>query len=598
MTKTETSCPHCNGDTMKICVADIEADGLLHLQLDDKKQPKQIATKIHCIAIKTLGVDDQRLYTPNKLKEGLKDLNSYDYVIGHNFWGFDKPTIEKFLGSVKPTVIDTLILSLMLFPDKYNVPMKRHSMEHWGEYLGWPKTNYQGGWEKYNDEMGAYCVDDVILNEHIYRKQQEFMRGNARTPKASVLLEHEIAEIGALEIAHHGFRVEREKIPQVKQVLEAEAADILFQLKQSFPDEVTPKFHKTTGKPTKPDIVEFKPNSGQKVGYYFQKYLNYEFDIKEDTGNYITDNDALKLCPHPEAQLVLDYRDRATMISYLNDWEIRTKNSEYIHHTLRGVGTQTGRASHSEPNLGQVSKASYARTLFIAHPGEILVGADLQGLELRMLAHYLTLHGNTDYVNVVLNGDVHWHNALLAGLATDENYDPENPIHKKQRDNSKTFIYGWLYGAGVGKIGKIINGTARDGARLREQFLNNIPGLKSLKDDVTDQARKDKGVLLVDGRRVPVRSQHAALNTLLQGSGAMVCKKWLVNVYKEKKDRNMPAKILAWVHDEIQSSVDSSVVAEYKDILLMCANKVQQQYNLHVPIDAEAMSGTNWKETH
>lgn len=583
---------------MRICVADIEADGLLHLQLKKNKEPMSVATKIHCLAIKTLGVDDTRLYTPDTIMDGYHDLNTYDYVIGHNFISMDKPAFEKFIGPVKPKVIDTLILSRMLFPDKYDIPMGRHSLEAWGKWLGHHKGDYQGGWESYNDDMGEYCMNDVVLNELIYYKQRELSKNNPRVPKTSVAMEHKIAEIGASEISHWGFRLDKKRMPEVRQVLEAEMAEIMFDLKQSFPDEVTPRYHKTTGRPIKPDIVEFNPNSPDKVGYYFKKYLGYEFDKSEDTGNWCTDKDALKMCPHDEAAKVLEYRDRSTMIGYLKDWEARVVNSDYIHHTLNGVGTQTGRASHSDPNLGQVSKASYSRTLFLPHEGELLVGADLQGLELRMLAHYLATHGNKDYVDVVLNGDVHWHNALLAGLTKDDSYDPDNPENKQQRNQAKTFIYGWLYGAGNAKIGKIVNGTQRDGARLKEQFLTNIPGLRALKDDVTNQARRYKGVKLVDGRTVPVRSQHAALNTLLQGSGAMVCKQWLIRVHEEKVRRNMDAKILAWVHDEIQSSVKPEEVDEYKKILIMEANKVQQDFALNVPVDAEAMVGNNWKETH
>ena len=583
---------------MRICVADIEANGLLHLQLTKNKQPMSVASRIHCIAIKTLGVDDTRLYTPENLMEGYHDLNSYDYVIGHNFMGMDKPAIEKFLGPVKPRVIDTLIISRMLYPDKYDIPMKRHSLEAWGKWLGHHKGDYQGGWEEYNEDMGEYCMNDVVLNELIYLKQRELSKNNQRVPKNSVALEHEVAEVGSQEISRWGFRIDRKRLPEVKQVLEAEMAEIAFDLKQSFPDEVTPRYHKTTGKPIKPNIVEFNPNSPDKVGYYFKKYLGYEFDVKEDTGNYSTDKDALKMCPHEEATKVLEYRDRSTMIGYLKDWEARTTDSDYIHHTLNGVGTQTGRASHSDPNLGQVSKASYSRTLFLAHPGEVLVGADLQGLELRMLGHYLTMHGNTDYVNVLLNGKIHWHNALLAGIASDDVYDEENPEHKRQYSVAKTFIYGWLYGAGNAKIGKIVNGTARDGGKLKDRFLMSIQGLKSLKDDVTNQAKRYKGVVLLDGRRVPVRSQHAALNTLLQGSGAMVCKQWLVNTYHAKNELCPRAKILAWVHDEIQSSVLPEDVDTYKSILITEANKVQQQFDIKVPIDAEAMTGNNWKETH
>lgn len=157
---------------------------------------------------------------------------------------------------------------------------------------------------------------------------------------------------------------------------------------------------------------------------------------------------------------------------------------------------------------------------------------------------------------------------------------------------------GWLYGAGAAKIGKIIRGTARDGSRLRERFLNEVPGLKALKDDIQHQVRTTKGVKLVDGRIVPVRSQHAALNTLLQGSGAMVCKLWLALVYKRKLVELPQTKILAWVHDEIQSSIVQEQADRLGQIKSECAVDTGKRFNLNIQINAEYQIGANWKETH
>lgn len=423
---------------MKVCIADVEADGLFSLSLDKKKKPKSIATKIHCIAVKPLG-EEAVLFPPDKLQEGLDYINTFDVVVGHNFHGFDAPVIRKFLGPIKPKIFDTLLMSQMMYPDKYDCPLDSHSLESWGKYLGNKKTEYKGGWEHYSEEMGKYCLQDISTNESIYVFQQKY-RDHQRIPDKSVQLENIIATIAAEEIAVNGFWFDVDRIPEVQRILEAEAAEIMFKLKQTFPDEVTPKFHKTTGKPIKPKVVEFNSKSHIKIDYYFRKYLDYEFDKNPDTGNAVTDADAMLLCPYPEADLVLQHRERATLLSYMKDWRIRAEINPFIVHSLNGLGTQTGRASHSDPNLGQVSKASSARTLFRPHPGEVMVGSDLSGLELRLLAHYLANFGNTDYIDVILNGDIHWHNALLAGLATDQLYNPENPVHSEQRNQAKTFI--------------------------------------------------------------------------------------------------------------------------------------------------------------
>ena len=175
--------------------------------------------------------------------------------------------------------------------------------------------------------------------------------------------------------------------------------------------------------------------------------------------------------------------------------------------------------------------------------GNVLVGADASGLELRMLAHYMK---DENYVKTVTEGsskdgtDVHTVNQKAAGLET--------------RDQAKTFIYAFLYGAGDAKIGYIIGGNARDGERLKNRFLKGTPALQRLRDTVASYASKGY-VPGLDGRKIWVRSEHAALNSLLQGAGAIVMKKALVIFYDKTKANKWPVKLVANVHDEFQLEV-------------------------------------------
>ena len=137
-----------------------------------------------------------------------------------------------------------------------------------------------------------------------------------------------------------------------------------------------------------------------------------------------------------------------------------------IHGSADILGAVTGRFTHRNPNLAQVPsvrayKGKEVRSLFTVPDGYKLVGCDASGLELRTLSHYLALYDGGEYGKTVVSGDIHTANQEAAGLPT--------------RDNAKTFIYGFLYGAGAEKIGQIVGGTAREGQRLKDTFLQKVP---------------------------------------------------------------------------------------------------------------------------
>ena len=160
--------------------------------------------------------------------------------------------------------------------------------------------------------------------------------------------------------------------------------------------------------------------------------------------------------------------------------------------------------THRNPNMAQVPNAGSpygkeCRSCWTVPKGYKLVGIDASSLELRMLAHYMD---DPDYIEEVINGDIHTTNQKLAGLKT--------------RDQAKTFIYALVYGAGDAKIGSVAGGGINKGKELKQTFFKNLPSLKDLKEKV--QKASNRGFLKgLDGRKIYVRSQHAALNTLLQG---------------------------------------------------------------------------------
>ena len=269
----------------------------------------------------------------------------------------------------------------------------------------------------------------------------------------------------------------------------------------------------------------------------------------------------------------------------VTSWLNALSDDGRIRGYVNPCGTVTGRMTHSKPNLAQVP-AVYSpygkecRELFTVPKRYKLVGMDASGLELRMLAHYMN---DNDYTYEVLNGDIHTANQRAAGL--------------ESRDKAKTFIYAFLYGAGDGKIGEIVGGTARQGAVLKENFLNNTPALAALRSRVTTAAGKGylKGL---DGRRIKVRSEHSALNTLLQGAGAVVMKQALVHLEDYANAEGIDYHFIGNIHDEIQTEVREDQATRFGELAVQAVIDTTESLNLRCPLDAEYKIGSNWADTH
>jgi DNA polymerase I len=237
--------------------------------------------------------------------------------------------------------------------------------------------------------------------------------------------------------------------------------------------------------------------------------------------------------------------------------------------------------THSSPNMAQIPSDALYRDCFTVPEGHKLVGIDASGLELRMLAHYMN---DPAYTDLILNGDIHTYNQEAAGLPT--------------RDNAKTFIYAFLYGAGDEKIGSIIGGNAAQGKRIKQRFLTGLPALATLIHKVQRVAAKSSALPGLDGRKVRVRSEHAALNTLLQSAGAIVMKQALVIASSKLAAYGYPYKLVAQVHDEFQVEVPEPYAQRVGVVFRNSIREAGRVLNVRCPMDGEFKIGDTWAETH
>ena len=332
-------------------------------------------------------------------------------------------------------------------------------------------------------------------------------------------------------------------------------------------------------------LQEFNLGSRKQIGEYLIDF-GWKPDRFTPTGQPIVDEKTLSKITHiHEAKLIADFLLLQKRIAQIDSWVEAVEDDGRVHGFVIPNGTITGRMAHRNPNVAQVPShgspyGKECRSCWIVEDGYKLVGVDASGLELRMLAHYMD---DKEYINEIINGDIHTANQNFAGL--------------KSRDQAKTFIYALIYGAGDEKIGSIIKGSRAEGKRLRERFLNSLPAYRTLKERV-DRAASKTYLKGIDGRKLYIRHKHAALNTLLQGAGAVLMKKALVMLDDLLKLNTIDYRFVANIHDEWQIEVKESQTDFVGEMAVKCIIEAGEHFNLRCPMDGEYKVGGNWSETH
>ena len=512
--------------------------------------------------------------TPDTLSDALRGSVS---VVGHNLIGYDMPVLERLWGiTVAPErVLDTLVLSRLYEPSKSG----GHSLRNWGECLGFPKGDHTD-WSQLSQEMIDYCIRDVEVTEAVH---QNLMQNMTCFSPNCIELEHKVqASVQQQEI--NGWTLDQPLARDLCATFKERMNEIEEELQQKFPPIVHERWSEKTGKQLKDKVEVFNVGSRQQIAKRLSS-LGVRFDKVTEKGNPIVDEAVLETIDLPEAKVVSEYLMLQKRYAQVNSWLEHVKEDGRVHGRVISNGAVTGRMTHQSPNMAQVpaSHSPYGhecRSCWTVPEGKKLVGFDASGLELRMLAHYMK---DEDYTNEIINGDIHTANQRLAGL--------------ESRNQAKTFIYALLYGAGDEKLGSVAGGGRTTGKKLRESFLNNLPSFAALKDRVSNAS--SRGYLTgLDGRRLQVRSEHSALNTLLQAAGAIVMKKALVILDDYAKLWNLDYKIIGNIHDEVQSEVAEKDAEKFGWLAVECLKAAGLEFNLRCPLDGEYKVGTTWAETH
>jgi len=621
---------------MQFAIADIETTGLDVDTVD-----------IHCICVLTGDMDEPLLFDPTEIEEGLKYLDRLideGYTLaGHNFIEYDLPILRRY-GMKDPGVCyDTRTVSRAAYPGTrmneadskflrkhpehigaYN--KGRHGLRDWGYRLHEHKGDYDGGWEKYSEEMGAYCAQDVTVNWKLLEKLRTEINDEAAMLECEV---HHICE----RMKKHGVVFDVDEAVNFAGELAQRRSELSKELVEAFGDWWAPKTNKVSvcgqtmvskkyapGQPgyknvrkgcehQNIELVQFNPASTEHIAKRLIDKYGWKPKSYTDGGKPQVTAEVLQDLTYPEAPLLAEYQEIKKILGYVsegaNGWLKLVDSTGRIHGTTMPTGTVSGRAAHKAPNTGNVpARSKYgarARRLFRVGPGKVLVGADASGLQLRALAHYLARWDSRVFAKQCETGDIHEFMREATGLYT--------------RANQKTWTYAKLFGAGAKKLGQTaildhiaaveagltdekVPKASRAGA-LGRKTLDNlgdaIPAFTELEEQLSKAA--DVGRLkTLDGRYLPVGSAHTAIAMLLQGFEAIVMKRAMViaapQIYA------LGGEFVLWVHDEFQVECTHASAREIGRIMVDAMAAAGQYYDCRVAIDGEYKIGETWGDTH
>lgn len=663
-------------------IYDIETDGLLdELTRVHTMHILETATGIRLRFNDGVFADGSPAKRHGTLADGFILLSKARHICGHNVISFDNPAITKVYPwfKLRPDCIveDTMVWARLIWPHIKTIDsswMKKgklpadfgkekllgsHKLKAWGIRLGVLKSDYDGEWGLFTQEMEEYAAQDPVTTYALWLKIKEKIDDyDPFKRREDAQLEHDTQFVIALQ-QRFGFLFDRENAEKLEWELRARKAELEDQLREAFkpwykPErkhgkvvELTPKnsnrrFNHTAGWAfSKVKLVSFNPGSRPQISERLIELYGWMPVEFTDSGAPKVDETTLGSLDHiPAARLLVDYLTVDKRLGQLaegdNAWVKKVEPDGRIRGYVNTLGAITRRMTHSNPNMAQVPSLVNAkgvvpygkecRSLFIVAKSRLLCGVDAEGLELRMLAHYMAKFDGGSYGDTVVNGvkedgtDVHTVNQRL--------------IRMNSRNSAKTWIYAYLYGAGLLKLGMVIyedftpkqreafnakyaQGKLREGAiarlgrQARQRVEAGLPALGQLQAKIKRLAAS--GFLkTLDGGLLRVRSAHAALNTLLQGGGAIVMKKALVILFSRLLEAGWVPNLItgelsrgddvmgftANIHDEFQMEVPEHLAGEIGQMGKDAIRDAGIAFGLRCPLAGSCDIGKNWAEAH
>lgn len=590
-----------------ICVCDIEANGLL-----------PDVTKVWCVTCIDVETEKEYTWTPDNLNDFKEFAKGVTLWVGHNFLLYDHIVLNSILGTEikRENIFDTLIMSRLLFIGKYH----GFSLDDWGKRLGLEKVVHED-WTKFSEEMMNRNVVDTHLNLKLFKlimSKKDWFTNKAKT------LEHQVQWILNKQKLN-GFYLDIEKAHVIYDECFTKAKEIEEQIKTLFKPKlknVETFFPRFTS-----DGVMYKSSERKLQRYETKKklangsYVLYEsipFNLSSpkqiverlnevgwkpvvftEAGTPRICEENFKTLPEDVPEAISRLREwwmlnnRCTVLKgWFNSYNPKTKS---IHGTCIGVGAVTHRMAHYDPQMANIPSVSHPygkelRSCLGVRDKENYrqLGVDIAGIQLCILAHYMD---DPEYTKAIASGKKE--------LKTDVHSVNQRIINEvcpnATRDNAKNFIYALLLGGGNAKLGSLIGGGAKEGALAKERLYNRIPAFKRVKN-MCAMAAKRGYMIAIDGRRIPIKSEHYALSVYLQANEAIIMKQALVLI--DERASHLDWFQMACVHDEIQSCVHKDHLKELEEIQLKAIEDSGKLFKVRCPLSGTSKSGLNWAETH
>jgi|TARA_R100000149_G_scaffold65622_2_gene40774 DNA polymerase I-like protein with 3'-5' exonuclease and polymerase domains len=596
---------------MRDIVFDIEANGFL-----------EDATEIHCISIAENG-EEPECFDSKNLNEALHWLERATNLIGHNIVRYDLPLLKKLHGWDPPAwtnIQDTFIQARMVFPDllQKDAERKKIPRTEWGKYslrsFGHRLKMHKGDhydFSVYSLEMRDYCIQDVRVTQKLWEilKKQNIS-------KEAVLMETEFAAL-AFRMEKVGIAFDRPAAIDLFKQLDEKREEILDALVDLVPpkrtemktpqywiDPVTDvQFVRKSDAPSgiRKELVpgplkvkeeRFNPMSRPQVAEFLVT-RGWEPSAKTATGQVKVDESILsQISDIPEASMIADlYRVQKIFAMLAGDrrgW-LSLEREGRLHPRIKTLGAYSGRTSCVDPNLQQVPSTRLpfgkeCRSLFVAADGKVLVGCDAKSLEVRCFAHYMAKYDDGEFADVVLRGDIHQANADMMEC---------------DRQTAKNTFFALIYGASSRKIAAMLGIPMRRASGLVTRLFEERPAMRRLINKVKKSASSYGQFKGLDGRMLKPRSEHSAVNLLVQSAGACVSKRAALNFeFEIISNRWDDTHIVGFIHDEMIIETPDDNLKEVCLAAIHSFQKTTDQYKLRCPMDGDAQIGLNWSEIH
>ena len=418
-------------------------------------------------------------------------------------------------------------------------------------------------------------------------------------------------------------RVEKEKLNKIYEIFEKPMIKILSKL-ETCGVKVDDNYLKVLSKKFEARLIkiekeifkisgkEFNIGSPKQLGEIIYNDLKIAKLKKTKKGSLATSAKILEdlaLTGHRFPNLVLEWRQVSKLKSTYTDalQDHINKDTNRVHTSFLLAATNTGRLASSDPNLQNIpiktSDGKEIRKAFVAEKDNILISADYNQIEMRILA---------DMADVKELKKAFKENQDIHNLTASQVFNlPMNKVSEDQRRKAKAINFGIIYGITQYGLAKQISVSNDDAQQFINSYFKKFPEIKDYMQTTVKICRKQGFVTNIFGRRIHLRGindknfsvrsfqERAAINAPIQGSAADIIRLAMIKI-DNTLGQNKMVKMLLQIHDELifecSRKDENKVKKLIKDAMVSVSSSEHHMFS--IPLEVSINSGNNWGEAH